>query len=39
MQACLLWIFEKTQLSCALQPDRSKTALPSTDNQLILFHF
>jgi hypothetical protein len=32
-------IFEKTQLSCALQPDRSQTVTPPTANQLILFDF
>ena len=39
LQILSVSIFEKTQLSCALQPDRSTTDLPSTDNQLILFDF
>jgi hypothetical protein len=39
LQILSVSIFEKTQLSCALQPDRSTTDLPSTDNQLILFNF
>jgi hypothetical protein len=32
-------VFEKTEVSCALQPDRSQTEPPSTANQLILFDF
>src|SRR5215204_6043630 len=39
LQILSVSIFEKTQLSCALQPDRSTTDLPSIDNQLILFDF
>jgi hypothetical protein len=32
-------IFEKTHLSCALQPDRSQTEPQPICNQLILFDF
>jgi len=32
-------VFEKTEVSCALQPDRSQPALPIAANQLILFDF
>jgi hypothetical protein len=32
-------IFEKTQLSCALQHDRSQIEPPPIANQLILFDF
>ena len=32
-------IFEKTQLSCTLQSDRSQITSPFIDNQLILFDF
>jgi len=32
-------IFEKTEVSCALRPDRTQSASPSTSNQLILFDF
>jgi hypothetical protein len=39
LQILSVSIFEKTQLSCALQPDRTTTDLPSADNQLILFDF
>ena len=31
--------FEKTEVSCALQPDRSRSELPDLANQLILFDF
>lgn len=31
--------FEKTELSCALQPDSPASARPTDDNQLILFNF
>ncbi len=32
-------IFEKTQFSCALQPDAATMAMPPDANQLILFDF
>ena len=32
-------VFEKTEVSCALQPDRSQREPPLTANQLILFDF
>jgi hypothetical protein len=32
-------IFEKTEISCALQPDRSQREIVTTANQLILFDF
>ena len=32
-------VFEKTQISCALQADRSQTEPPTTANQSILFDF
>jgi hypothetical protein len=32
-------VFEKTEVSCALRPDRSQPELLQTDNQLILFDF
>jgi hypothetical protein len=39
LQILSVSIFEKTQVSCALRPDRSQTELPLIDNQLILFDF
>jgi IS4 transposase len=39
LQILSVSIFEKTQISCALQPDATKTIVPSSDNQLILFDF
>jgi len=39
LQILSVSIFEKTQLSCALQPDRSQIELPPICNQLILFDF
>lgn len=39
LQILSVSIFEKTQLSCALQPDRSQTEPPPICNQLILFDF
>ena len=39
LQILSVSIFEKTQLSCALQPDRSQTESPPIGNQLILFDF
>jgi hypothetical protein len=32
-------VFEKTELSCALQADRSQSDLLITDSQLLLFDF
>ena len=37
LQILSVSVFEKTQLSCALQPDQSQTESPTTANQLILF--
>ena len=39
LQILSVSVFEKTQLSCALQPDQSQTESPTTANQLILFDF
>ena len=39
LQILSVSIFEKTQLSCALQPDRSQTEPRPIANQLILFDF
>ena len=39
LQILSVSIFEKTQLSCALQPDRSQITPPPIANQLILFDF
>ena len=43
LYACLqilsVSIFEKTELSCALRPDRSQREVDATANQLILFDF
>ena len=39
LQILSVSIFEKTQLSCALQPDRSQITPPPIGNQLILFDF
>jgi Domain of unknown function (DUF4372)/Transposase DDE domain len=43
LYACLqilsVSIFEKTELSCALEPDRSQREVDATANQLILFDF
>ena len=39
LQILSVSIFEKSQLSCALQPDRSQITPPPIDNQLILFDF
>lgn len=39
LQILSVSVFEKTQLSCALQLDDSGTELPLVDNQLILFNF
>ncbi len=39
LQILSVSVFEKTQLSCALQPDRSQSIPPTIGNQLILFDF
>jgi hypothetical protein len=39
LQILSVSIFEKSQLSCALQPYRSQITSPPLDNQLILFDF
>ena len=39
LQILSVSVFEKTEVSCALRPDRSQTELLQTDNQLILFDF
>jgi len=39
LQILSVSVFEKTEVSCALQPDRSTTESPDPANQLILFDF
>ena len=39
LQILSVSVFEKTEISCALQPDRSQTEPPASPNQLILFDF
>ena len=39
LQILSVSVFEKNELSCALQPTRSQTDPPPTDNQLNLFTF
>jgi hypothetical protein len=39
LQILSVSIFEKTQISCALQPDTTRTISPPTTNQLMLFDF
>ena len=39
LQILSVSVFEKTQISCALQPDHHTTLLPPSANQLILFEF
>ena len=39
LQILSVSIFEKTQLTCALQPDATRTIAPPADNQLMLFDF
>jgi hypothetical protein len=39
LQILSVSIFEKTQVSCALQPDRSRPEPSNLANQLILFDF
>ncbi len=38
LQILSVSVFEKTQLSCALQPDESRIEPPDNANQLILFN-
>jgi uncharacterized protein DUF4372/DDE family transposase len=39
LQILSVSVFEKTELSCTLQPDRSQSDLLIADNQLLLFDF
>ena len=39
LQILSVSVFEKTQISCALQPDESRTDSLDSANQLILFDF
>jgi len=39
LQILSVSIFEKTQISCVLQPDTTRTISPPTTNQLMLFDF
>jgi len=39
LQILSVSVFEKTEVSCALQPDRSQSDPPVADNQLLLFDF
>ena len=39
LQILSVSVFEKTQISCALQPDANRSISPPPDNQLILFDF
>ena len=39
LQILSVSVFEKTQISCALQPDANRSTPPPADNQLILFDF
>jgi IS4 transposase len=39
LQILSVSVFEKTLISCALQPDTNKIIIQSVDNQLILFDF
>ena len=39
LQILSVSIFEKTQLTCAFQPDTNRTIPPAADNQLMLFNF
>jgi hypothetical protein len=39
LQILSVSVFEKTEISCALQPDRSQSERPPIANQLILFDF
>ena len=39
LQILSVSVFEKTEISCALRPDRSQSDPPIADNQLLLFDF
>ena len=39
LQILSVSVFEKTEVTCALQPDRSQSERPPTANQLLLFDF
>jgi hypothetical protein len=39
LQILSVSLFEKTEVSCALQPDGARTEPPADANQLILFNF
>ena len=39
LQILSVSVFEKTEISCALQPERSRAEPPISPNQLILFNF
>ena len=39
LQILSVSVFEKTEVSCALQPGESQTEPPTDANQLILFDF
>jgi hypothetical protein len=39
LQILSVSVFEKTLISCALQPDTNRTIAPQSGNQLILFDF
>jgi len=39
LQLLSVSVFEKTLISCALQPDTTRTIAPLPSNQLILFDF
>jgi hypothetical protein len=39
LQILSVSIFQKTEISCALQPDRSQREIVSSANRLILFDF
>ena len=39
LQILSVSVFEKTLISCALQPDTTRTTTPKSGNQLILFDF
>jgi hypothetical protein len=39
LQILSVSLFEKTQISCALQPDATRTNMSPTDNQMTLFDF
>ena len=39
LQILSVSIFEKTKLTCTLQPDANRTIAPPADDQLMLFDF